>query len=566
MLGLTPVSAAVGAGGALTVSPTSGSAGSDITVSGTACSEATANVRLESTTGGVTVQDSETVTVVTGSFSTTLTVPDLANTDHTYQVVAFCGPESDAASRYTPVAFTVTPRTLVVTPLSGPPGQVITVTGGECGETTADVVLRDGTGTFVSESRNVPVNNRSFTTTLTVPLTADPEGAYVVIATCGPVGNPLALYEGYSFDVTPGTTPPPARTLTVSPTSGDAGTVINVSGTACTAPTADVFLGVSFGEMGDGVDEKQDVAVSLTGTFSTTLTVPANSDPSGVYSISATCGQTEAPVFTYERQAFDVTGDAPQGPQTGESGYRMVAADGGVFTFGNRTFHGSTGDIVLNRPIVGGATDVSDYDGYWMVASDGGIFTFSAGFYGSLGDRVLASPAVEIEPTPTGLGYFIVLADGTVHAFGDAVHQGDIAGAPLNRPIVGMSVTPSGQGYWLVAGDGGIFNFGDAGFFGSTGNMTLNAPILDIAPAVDNNGYYLLGRDGGVFTFGSAEFKGSTGAMTLNAPVVAMLVSPTGAGYWLAASDGGVFTFGAVPFHGSMGAIRLNSPVLDLIN
>ncbi len=30
----------------------------------------------------------------------------------------------------------------------------------------------------------------------------------------------------------------------------------------------------------------------------------------------------------------------------------MAATDGGIFTFGNAVFHGSTGDIVLNQPIV----------------------------------------------------------------------------------------------------------------------------------------------------------------------------------------------------------------------
>ena len=251
----------------------------------------------------------------------------------------------------------------------------------------------------------------------------------------------------------------------------------------------------------------------------------------------------------------------------GANGYRMVAADGGIFTFGDRRFHGSTGDLVLNKPIVGGATDISDYDGYWIVASDGGVFTFGAEFHGSLGGQTLPSPAVEIEPTPTGKGYWIVLANGKVYTFGDANFFGDISATRLNKPVIGMSVTPSGQGYWLVAEDGGIFNYGDAEFFGSMGDQKLNAPVIDLAPAVDNDGYYLLGRDGGVFTFGSADFKGSTGSMTLNAPVVAMLVTPSGAGYWLAASDGGIFTFGAgAEFLGSMGGTKLNSPVLDLIN
>jgi hypothetical protein len=34
----------------------------------------------------------------------------------------------------------------------------------------------------------------------------------------------------------------------------------------------------------------------------------------------------------------------------------------------------------LQRPIVGSAADGS---GYWMVAADGGIFSFDAPFYGS---------------------------------------------------------------------------------------------------------------------------------------------------------------------------------------
>lgn len=245
-------------------------------------------------------------------------------------------------------------------------------------------------------------------------------------------------------------------------------------------------------------------------------------------------------------------------------GYRMVAADGGIFTFGERNFHGSTGDIALNEPIVGGATRGSDFDGYWIVARDGGVFAFNAEFHGSLANETLSASAVEIEPTPTGKGYWIVLADGTVRAFGDAEHFDDMSGETLNQPIIGMTVTVTGKGYWLVAEDGGIFTFGDAEFHGSMGGQELNAPVIDLGPAPDGEGYYLLGADGGVFSFGTAVFHGSTGAMKLNQPVVAMLVRPNG--YWLGAADGGVFTFGGLPFLGSMGAVQLNAPVLDMID
>ena len=35
------------------------------------------------------------------------------------------------------------------------------------------------------------------------------------------------------------------------------------------------------------------------------------------------------------------------------NGYWFVASDGGIFSFGDAVFHGSTGAIALNQPIVG---------------------------------------------------------------------------------------------------------------------------------------------------------------------------------------------------------------------
>ena len=67
-----------------------------------------------------------------------------------------------------------------------------------------------------------------------------------------------------------------------------------------------------------------------------------------------------------------------------DHGYWLVGADGGIFSFGSAQFHGSTGSLRLQRPVVG-ITPTSDRQGYWLVASDGGVFAFGdAGFYGSL--------------------------------------------------------------------------------------------------------------------------------------------------------------------------------------
>ena len=62
-------------------------------------------------------------------------------------------------------------------------------------------------------------------------------------------------------------------------------------------------------------------------------------------------------------------------PVSDGSGYRLVASDGGVFSF-NAPFFGSMGGVTLNEPVIAGL-DNNSFDGYWLVASDGGVFTFS---------------------------------------------------------------------------------------------------------------------------------------------------------------------------------------------
>jgi hypothetical protein len=247
-----------------------------------------------------------------------------------------------------------------------------------------------------------------------------------------------------------------------------------------------------------------------------------------------------------------------------DSSYWTVASDGGVFSFGNAQFWGSTGALALKRPVVGMA-GTPDGGGYWLVASDGGVFSFGdAPFRGSTGALTLNQPMVGMTPTADGRGYWLVASDGGVFTFGDGAFHGSTGGKALNRPIVGMAATPDGGGYWLVASDGGVFSFGDAPFWGSTGALTLNKPIVAMAPTADGRGYWLVASDGGVFSFGDAAFHGSLGGTVLNRPVVSVAATPDGGGYWLVASDGGIFAFGDAAFSGSEGGVVLNKPMVGM--
>ncbi len=248
-------------------------------------------------------------------------------------------------------------------------------------------------------------------------------------------------------------------------------------------------------------------------------------------------------------------------PTVTRGGYRLVASDGGVFSFG-ASFHGSAGGTDPGAPIVGMARDEAT-GGYWLVASDGGVFSFDAPFLGSLAGRYSVSPIVGMAASPGGGGYWLVSSAGQVFAFGDAAYHGSLGSHGSHAPVVGIAVDRWSGGYWLVASDGGVFSF-DAPFYGSMGGTHLNAPVVGMAASGGGSGYWLVASDGGVFSFGSAPFLGSMGGTRLNAPVVGMAADAFGAGYWLVASDGGVFGFGSAPFLGSMAGTRLNASVVGL--
>ncbi len=219
-------------------------------------------------------------------------------------------------------------------------------------------------------------------------------------------------------------------------------------------------------------------------------------------------------------------------------GYWTVTAVGVVMSFDGAPSIGSPAGsgLHLNQPVVGMAA-TPDGNGYWLVASDGGIFTYGdAQFYGSTGGIHLNQPIVGMAATPDGNGYWLVASDGGIFTYGDAQFYGSTGGIHLNQPIVGMAATPDGNGYWLVASDGGIFTYGDAQFYGSTGGIHLNQPIVGMAATPDGNGYWLVASDGGIFTYGDAQFYGSLGSE--GKLVSGMIVNRANGNYSLIESNG----------------------------
>jgi hypothetical protein len=130
-------------------------------------------------------------------------------------------------------------------------------------------------------------------------------------------------------------------------------------------------------------------------------------------------------------------------------GYWMVARDGGIFSYGDAQFYGSTGAIHLNQPVVGMAATSTGH-GYWLAARDGGIFSFgNAPFEGSGAGHVSAVDQV-------------IQISGLLHATG---YRMLVVPLPFNTPV--LSPGASGPavsalqarllalGYWIDGVSGG---------------------------------------------------------------------------------------------------------------
>ena len=250
-------------------------------------------------------------------------------------------------------------------------------------------------------------------------------------------------------------------------------------------------------------------------------------------------------------------------PKPTTTGDWVLGRDTGLYTFGDAPFHGGAGEIPA--PAVSMSPTRTGL-GYWLLSANGRVSAYGdAVNYGSTEAMRLNAPAVRLEPTRSGKGYWIQAADGGIFTFGDAAFYGSTGSLKLNSPVISMSATPSGRGYWLLAGDGGVFTFGDGEFFGSTGSMKLNAPVVSMAPHPNGRGYWLQARDGGIFSFGEVRFHGSVPGLGIPAASTVQIRStPTGEGYYVLAADGGIFTFGDSRFHGAQPGLKAGATAIDL--
>ncbi len=241
----------------LTVSPSSGPAGTVVSVGGTkfAAGE-TVTIKHSTTVLGTTTA------TPTGTFSTSVTIPATAAAG-TFSLSAVGGTSGILALG----SFKVLANPLTLSKTFGLPGAVIGVSGSGYAATEM-VTIKLGTTILGTATTSAG----AFSTTVTIPLTATP-GTYLMTATGATSGH----VDQATFKVL-------APPLTLSPSAGLPGSVTTVSGTQFGAgETVTIKLGATI--LGT-------VTTTLTGTFSKSVTIPATT-AIGTYTISATGGTSK---------------------------------------------------------------------------------------------------------------------------------------------------------------------------------------------------------------------------------------------------------------------------------
>jgi Tol biopolymer transport system component len=129
-------------------------------------------------------------------------------------------------------------------------------------------------------------------------------------------------------------------------------------------------------------------------------------------------------------------------------------------------------------PTGSGAACVS---GYWLVAADGGIFTFGdARFHGSASALGLPDKVVSMATTGSGGGYWLAAANGRVLTFGDAPPLGDAIALGANGGLGAPVVAATGS-VLLAASDGQVVPLGGTDFCGSAWKVELSRPVVGAA-------------------------------------------------------------------------------------
>jgi len=261
---------------AITLSPTSGSAGSTVTVNGAGFTPST-TITIKFDTSISATTPSNIVTNSSGAFSASVTIPSAATVgNHTISANDITGKTATATFKVLLLG------TITISPTSGSLGATITVTGSSFNPNSAITIKFDAT-ILPTTPAAITTTSGTFTATITIPLTAS-SGTHTITVT-----DASGAFGSATFSVAVGI-------ITLSPALGTTGTAVQVTGSNFAANTA---VHLKFDKI--TVETASSVVTGTSGGFIVTFYVPAGVT-GGNHTVIATddTGKVGTAIFTVQ--------------------------------------------------------------------------------------------------------------------------------------------------------------------------------------------------------------------------------------------------------------------------
>ncbi|HWD24717.1 MAG TPA: putative Ig domain-containing protein [Acidimicrobiales bacterium] len=203
-----------------------------------------------------------------------------------------------------------------------------------------------------------------------------------------------------------------------------------------------------------------------------------------------------------------------------------------------------TAAVVSLAPVPGAVTIASSLDGTrsWVSTARGVVVPLpGAPALGGLA-RAPRRPIVAMAARPDGTGYWLVTAAGRVYGFGTAHAYGSVQTRLVGR-VVGIASTRNGRGYVVVTSKGHLYRFGNAPRLSSPRSGRLRGSAVGVALTLDGKGAFIASSRGIVLGVGTARTE-KIRTPPVPGAVQAIVPVPSGYGYWLVTATGAVVPAG----------------------
>ncbi|HCP46679.1 MAG TPA: hypothetical protein DIU15_11585 [Deltaproteobacteria bacterium] len=235
---------------------------------------------------------------------------------------------------------------------------------------------------------------------------------------------------------------------------------------------------------------------------------------------------------------------------TDGNGYWTIDEDGVVAAFGSAEHHCDMPEELIEAHEPQGLVPMPEGDGYWIYTGAGRVFACSYGEVDNEDDLITQGEegVVDMAAHPDG-GYWLLEADGQVHAFGGAPNHGSAQLEVGSGGAVSLVPEPDGSGYRILTLDRQLLDFGSASPLSSSDlaiMLSSDVAVINDMAALPGGGLVFVNGGGRLFGLNGADETVWEGWVAVDNPV-ALAVTPSGLGGVVLPRNDSLAPWGDVP-------------------